>query len=835
MSAGDRLCQRWDSQSPHIHPHTPQAHPDAGLEENNFCRNPDHKDRPWCYTTDGDWRWDYCDVMECADPTSREGQVRCGTTYTSCSGWVGTRCGSWRSDRSSCQCDQDCSLYGDCCQDMGDVCPGLAPASSDRHHHKCLPGYYGQSAYWLVADCPDDWPDDITKQQCLKQADPYNPSDLIYRMPVEDNSTRVHYRNIFCASCNNAAEAVVWRARPVCSGLIKPSTHFPGGSHAYNSLFNSSKNCHGSKVIEFDPLKSMKVRRCYPQSVDYPSSADCDACSSYTRLLRSPTDKIYKNVHCALCEGFSLTSAAVHLRCAGRVVDKNVIIASISLTNLFNFNADGSRENGPTKCPSDTLYDPFVDTCRRLASERHVGSPNGTTSKLQNCSRSVWTFTAGEFDVLPNGSVLLLSSGVSCPAEQVTIVNTTASICGDCLLEYFSNDTKGGETISSWEVDQGYLTLGLVAASTVAVVAFVVHTVRSEQWKNLSSKLKVQMMSCLAVAETLFVLRVLVPHGLACTAFAILLHYHLLTAFTSMNALSYDLFLTFREGAARAKLHKYVLYTWLAPVPVVVAAVFVEFFPAISVRVGYGEKCWIGDPIASLVAFGVPVFCALLANAVLTILVLLSIRKSFQIADAALSRSGSSKAWVYLRISFLMGFTWILGFVYPYIDNRAPEYIFIVLNASYGLLLTLLMTLTSEVVQKIMDGFRERFHLGEPAAQGNGRAATTNTRQTTTRGAEAMADGTGATAVAGNDDVSVQQTTVRVPGARAGGTDTVSTQQTSTGGTGEKAGGTDTVSTQQISASGAGPTAGETGAMAASGGTDVVSAQQTPAGGTEGN
>ncbi|XP_035660673.1 plasminogen-like [Branchiostoma floridae] len=63
--AGDRVCQRWDSQSPHSHPHTPQAHPDAGLDE-NFCRNPDNKERPWCYTTDESKRWDFCDVMECA-------------------------------------------------------------------------------------------------------------------------------------------------------------------------------------------------------------------------------------------------------------------------------------------------------------------------------------------------------------------------------------------------------------------------------------------------------------------------------------------------------------------------------------------------------------------------------------------------------------------------------------------------------------------------------------------------------------------------------------------------------------------------------------------------
>ena len=28
----------------------------------NFCRNPDDGDRVWCYTTDSDTRWEYCDV-----------------------------------------------------------------------------------------------------------------------------------------------------------------------------------------------------------------------------------------------------------------------------------------------------------------------------------------------------------------------------------------------------------------------------------------------------------------------------------------------------------------------------------------------------------------------------------------------------------------------------------------------------------------------------------------------------------------------------------------------------------------------------------------------------
>ena len=42
--------------------------PDGSLiDAVNYCRNPTSKkgDLPWCYTTDPDQKWDYCDVPMC--------------------------------------------------------------------------------------------------------------------------------------------------------------------------------------------------------------------------------------------------------------------------------------------------------------------------------------------------------------------------------------------------------------------------------------------------------------------------------------------------------------------------------------------------------------------------------------------------------------------------------------------------------------------------------------------------------------------------------------------------------------------------------------------------
>lgn len=70
-------CQRWDANSPHdVGIYSPSQNPQADLV-NNYCRNPGGaRDTPlsrmaaepvmlriWCYTTDPNIAWEYCDPM----------------------------------------------------------------------------------------------------------------------------------------------------------------------------------------------------------------------------------------------------------------------------------------------------------------------------------------------------------------------------------------------------------------------------------------------------------------------------------------------------------------------------------------------------------------------------------------------------------------------------------------------------------------------------------------------------------------------------------------------------------------------------------------------------
>ena len=66
MSETGLECQRWDSQSPHSHSHSADDFPEKDLSlASNYCRNPNGRSRPWCYTTDPDIEWDYCKLGRC--------------------------------------------------------------------------------------------------------------------------------------------------------------------------------------------------------------------------------------------------------------------------------------------------------------------------------------------------------------------------------------------------------------------------------------------------------------------------------------------------------------------------------------------------------------------------------------------------------------------------------------------------------------------------------------------------------------------------------------------------------------------------------------------------
>ncbi|CAB1353400.1 unnamed protein product, partial [Coregonus sp. 'balchen'] len=78
-------CQRWDAQYPHEHPFYPNTYECKGLEE-NYCRNPDGSEAPWCFTSVPMMRTALClQIKRCADDI--EAEVRKTRKGITCQKW----------------------------------------------------------------------------------------------------------------------------------------------------------------------------------------------------------------------------------------------------------------------------------------------------------------------------------------------------------------------------------------------------------------------------------------------------------------------------------------------------------------------------------------------------------------------------------------------------------------------------------------------------------------------------------------------------------------------------------------------------------------------------
>ena len=65
VTRGGIPCQQWNLNYPHQHLLGYENHPEL-QGGHNYCRNPGERgERPWCFTTDRETRWDYCDIEEC--------------------------------------------------------------------------------------------------------------------------------------------------------------------------------------------------------------------------------------------------------------------------------------------------------------------------------------------------------------------------------------------------------------------------------------------------------------------------------------------------------------------------------------------------------------------------------------------------------------------------------------------------------------------------------------------------------------------------------------------------------------------------------------------------
>ena len=381
-----------------------------------------------------------------------------------------------------------------------------------------------------------------------------------------------------------------------------------------------------------------------------------------------------------------------------------------------------------------------------------------------------------EYELLPDNRIRYHKFLLN-PTDYVQIDNHTIEVC-----VHGEQDLKRPLcSFPGMDQAVRYSSVVLSVASLIAFTLTFITYVLLKELHNLPGICMMNLIMVLFLAELLFLLMSKFKGDAECQAVAVVLHFFFLTSFFWMNVMAIDVYRTFgfRPGMKRicssdrwTYLPWYILYAYGVPAIIVGTCTFIEFSGTVDssvARMGYGRPndqlvnnlsvalnntsshldnntdarkeldswmkmarqqsdwCWIVEPKAALASFGCPILIIFFINTILFVLTIHSIKKEAASTKKYVARkvsnthhhmTGKNDVMVYVRMSTVMGFTWVFGFTSSIISGVVPSlnssvcitlhtlnYMFDLLNASQGLFLFLAFVCN----QRVLNLFRRFF------------------------------------------------------------------------------------------------------------------------------
>ncbi|XP_078373665.1 uncharacterized protein LOC144657232 isoform X1 [Oculina patagonica] len=628
----------------------------------------------------------------------------------------------WSNHLPRCFCDKFCDDFGDCCFDFDALCrrhvnPFKSPLTSNETclvlKHGFIPGYISYAA-WNT--CPQNWTEGSVRQKCQDE----DQNNIFRNLPVFDRDSHVTYKNIFCARCNGAVNTAYWTLKFSCAKWFNTTSfNFTSGM----SLLHN--NC-SLKITPVD-FQERYLKRCIPRFQDCSSihqeknESYCQTeCLRYAFPVCFDTGRIrFGNLQCALCNGFKPSDLACDCLSGSRP-------GISSLTILFDFSSTSmsikvhDRQQQVNKydeqfwsCSSDEVYDPYAGSCKKIASpgsyNHWQNKHNETQAWDPNCT--FIAFNESDYMQLPNGSVYL-------KLHNKTYSNTTYKIHDNRLLlcVNFSRHLNGTEKKRAiYKVKSTPASLRIITSigcivSMVSLVLLLITYILFAELRNLPGKIIINLALSLLLYQSVFFSAVKADNQDTCLAVAVLLHFFVLSSFTWMNVMAYDVHRIFtptdgvaanRERSHKKRLMMYCLYAWGTPSVVVLVSATVDHFKKGSI--GYGQiedNCFISQPQAILYLLVLPVALLMLFNLfALGHIVFHIVKTRKETQRVTNQRQSTNIALICVKMASVMGVTWILGIAANVKALSFLWYPFVVLNSLQGMFIFLSFAVSGRALE----------------------------------------------------------------------------------------------------------------------------------------
>ncbi|XP_072024814.1 uncharacterized protein [Amphiura filiformis] len=205
--------------------------------------------------------------------------------------------------------------------------------------------------------------------------------------------------------------------------------------------------------------------------------------------------------------------------------------------------------------------------------------------------------------------------------------------------------------------------------------------------------------------------------GSSCVICAMVSHFCWLATFSWNTIIGLNMCHTFvlrpLEKARKRKqspVYRYIhpAIGWGSPLSIIVVCFFIHLYGDTGFKYGGNIPCWISNPFANLIAFGIPVAMSLACSVVCYVATMSSVCRNKRSTTRLLRKQREvvtvEDAILIVKMSLVMGIGWVFGFIASFSDNLIMWWIFAAITSLHGFFLFIAFC-TSSAFRDIVDGF----------------------------------------------------------------------------------------------------------------------------------
>ncbi|XP_052807576.1 uncharacterized protein LOC128236635 [Mya arenaria] len=629
----------------------------------------------------------------------------------------------------NCHCDKLCVIMNDCCDGFITQQPfesNFLVLNTDQFSCERVYGLtknVNSYGVLLVSKCSPNWSEARTKSLC--ESDFQLEEDLMKKTPVSGGSyLQIMYKNMYCAYCNFEYDILFWSPQYECYENITNVRRIPDSPDCRLSFTAPMYNSTTRKCGLFPPISTCE------NNSEKELIGLCE--QGYYNIVYDMYGTMYRNEHCAQCNKVDMNKLYCEILKPMDLPPNPTETPDgrkASLRLLVDLNLNTAYKDGEIinsrQCSNDEIYDIVHDKCREvfcppttfprkgrcipdtLNTNVHEVDHMQQYSDLYNCT---WAkLDPAEYIFTNDSKLFILSTQETYNESQFHQNGTDVFICHS--INKTCVQCHSVHVTFNFDESEVYLsTIGLVI-SILSLLLTVIIYFSFPQLLNTPGKILICLVVSLLLAQLFFLISSEVSsYPLVCKILAICDHYFFLAAFCWMNIIAFDLWKTFSgkfiasssSESARKKLCLYSFYGWVIPLIIVGVALILEFgqFDGIdtSMKPYYGRKiCWITSRNSLILFFLGPLALFKLFDMTSFIFTAVHIARARKQGAAARRKKNTCSLLINIKLSLVMGLTWVFAFVANVANLQFMWYFFIIFNTLQGLFIAISFLCTRKV------------------------------------------------------------------------------------------------------------------------------------------